>query len=373
MPDYSGMRWQRSVGALFACVVLAVAMTTASSTWGAPGELTVSVIDVGQGDSIWVEFPNGKHMLIDAGDVAADAEVLAFLRQHSTTRLNALVVSHFDADHIGGMPPVIAAPDLQISEFWVSGQKTGEQQQTKLEDAVRDRGLTPTVKQEGMHGTMGGVKVDVLGPGSHVYSGKNNNSIVLRLTYGNVSFLFPGDMEKSERKALGKDHPWTHADVLKLAHHGSCTGTDCTFAQQVSPKYAVMSYAYGNRHQHPHQEAVNALTLAHAKLYGTAPHGTVTFTTDGVTLGPPQTTRQGTVAPCPHKLQCPSEKEKKAAGVTGPAGAAAAGTTLVGNSNTKVYHKASCRHAPTGSNRIIFQSASEANAQGYRACGTCKP
>ena len=246
----------------------------------ATGTLRVSAIDVGQGDSLLVQFPDGETMLVDAGEREAGPKVVRYLESQGVTHIERLVATHPHADHIGGMEEVLNT--FAVARVWDSGYVHGSRTQEDFYRAVKDQGIRFGKPRAGFHDKLGGVDISVLAPPEHLLSGTesdaNNSSLVLLLTYGKVSFLLTGDMEQEERATVAH---WPRVTVLKVAHHGSYNGTDARFAKALSPRFAVISYGKDNPYGHPHEAARQALIDVGAQLLETARDGTVTFTTDG--------------------------------------------------------------------------------------------
>jgi len=247
----------------------------ANSTTG----LTISVIDVGQGDSILVQFPQGQTMLVDAGVPDEGATVVAYLQQRHVARIDLLVATHPHEDHIGGMKDVLA--EFPVGQAWDDGYVLGSKTQEDYLADIKARGIPLSVARAGMTRQMDGVGVEVLAPVRLLEgtdSDANNNSVVLRLSYGAVSALLTGDMEGEERDSVSH---WPPCTILKVAHHGSRTGTDAAFLRAVQPSLAVISCGVGNSYGHPHAETLDALRAAHVLVKNTQMDGTVVIATDG--------------------------------------------------------------------------------------------
>ncbi|MGN8690383.1 ComEC/Rec2 family competence protein [Atopobiaceae bacterium HCP3S3_F7] len=243
------------------------------------GTLTVRFLDVGQGDSELVELPDGKLMLIDAGTQDAGPTVVRAVRDLGRTRIDYLVATHPHADHIGGMAEVLHAFD--VGEVWAPAVAANTRTFEAFLDAVEDKGLTIRAGSRGKDivapGTAG-YDVQVLGPSDSLSSEDlNDYSLVIRVRFGSTSFLFTGDAPKDEIRADAREH----VDVLKVAHHGSDTGTDASLAAQLSPRIAVISYGIDNDYGHPTQRVLDALAASGAQVLGTGANGTVTVTSDG--------------------------------------------------------------------------------------------
>jgi competence protein ComEC len=352
--------WLALLLAATAAVLLAV-----PCSWAAPsGYLAVAVIDVGQGDSILVQFPNGQDMLVDAGEQEAGPRVVQYLRSRGVTRIDILVATHPHADHIGGMLRVLGA--FPVGKVWDSGYIHGSRTQEDFLRTIKAKGVRFGKPKAGFTEQVGQATIKVLAPPAEPLSGTdsdaNNSSIVLRITYGSVSFLLPGDMQAEERATVAT---WPRSTVLKVAHHGSRNGTDVAFAKAVAPEYAVISYGAGNPYGHPHAETITALQSAGAKVLSTAADGTVVFTTDGKSISY-ATSHTAAAAPGP----APQAAEENA----GPAASAATDETYyIGNKRTKVFHRPSCHTLPSAKNQVVFRTRDEAIAQGYRPCKNCNP
>jgi competence protein ComEC len=216
-------------------LALALPFLQINQAQSASPKLTVSVIDVGQGDSILVQFPDGEDMLIDAGTRDAGQAV---------SKIDILCVTHPHEDHIGGMADVLA--NFTVEKVWDSGYVHGSKTQERLLQTIKEKGIRYGKPKAGFSQSVGTAKIDVLAPVrelSGTDSDANNNSIVFRISYGKISFLFTGDMEGDERATVGT---FPKTTVLKVAHHGSRNGTDRKFLSQVKPQIAIISYAIGN-------------------------------------------------------------------------------------------------------------------------------
>ena len=355
------MRTSQRLRFLFSLLLAALLVTGAA--WPATSRLAVSVIDVGQGDSILVQFPGGQDMLVDAGDRDAGLTVVQYLRSRGVQRIDILVASHPHADHIGGMQAVLSA--FPIGKVWDSGYNQGSRTQQEFLGTIKAKGIRFGMPKAGFSQTVGNVTVTVLAPKTQLTgteSDANNNSLVLRVTYGSVSFLLPGDMEGEERATVGA---WPRSTVLKVAHHGSRNGTDLAFAKALSPTYAAISYAQGNPYGHPHAEALAALRSTGAKILQTAVDGTVVFTTDGTSVSYTTT----------HTARITRGRRASGAVVYSPVAAATVpkGTAYIGNARSHIFHRLSCSTLPSAKNAVNLRSREEAVSQGYRPCRRCNP
>ena len=245
--------------------------------------LAVSYIDVGQGDATLIVC-NGEAMLIDAGVPEEGQTVVDYLAASGVDSLVYAVVTHAHDDHCGGMDEVVEAVDIgtlfaPYTEYGSSGAFT------YFEDAAAEQGLYVTVPTIGSTFTLGGAEVSFVGPVGDWGDDLNDSSLIIRVDYGERSFLFPGDASDGviEDSAYigGYD---LDCDVLKLGHHGSSTSTDEDVLDITTPGIAVASCGLGNSYGHPHQEVVDLLAQRGIELLRTDLDGTVTVWTDGQEL-----------------------------------------------------------------------------------------
>lgn len=245
-------------------------------------ELYFYAIDVGQGDSSLFIFPSGQSMLIDAGPVSSAKELTRWLKQRGLKKIDILVATHPHADHIGGMGAVIEA--FEIGEIWDSGYAHGSNLQINFYQTIKNKKIPFGRPKRGYTRKIGDAVIDVLGPASELLgtsSDANNNSVVLRVTYGTVSFLMTGDMDREERQEIS---PLPQSTVLKAAHHGSRTGTDAKLLREVNPRIIIFNYKKDNSYGHPHKEVLRLLVKnKQIKRFDTA-NGTIRIKTDGKSL-----------------------------------------------------------------------------------------
>ncbi len=244
------------------------------------GTLRVSVLDVGQGDSILIQSPAGKTMLVDAGDTDAGSRVVAGLKARGVTSLDAAVASHAHADHIGGYQAVLS--QFSVGTFYDSGYPSTSSIYENLLTTIDKKNIkfiTPTAGQ-----TIDldpDVRIDVLSPDGKNTGEIHDNMLVLRLSYGSTSFLLTGDMPDTLEKQIASSFKPT--TVLKVGHHGSRTSSSAAFLTAIKPEVAIISVGAGNSYGHPTGEALGRLQTVGAKVYRTDQAGTVTVTTDGNT------------------------------------------------------------------------------------------
>ncbi|WP_099335693.1 ComEC/Rec2 family competence protein [Clostridium cadaveris] len=259
------------------------ACSSESSSKKAPistgNELKVHFIDVGQGDSILVQFKD-KNLLIDAGPRSSSNDLLKYLKGINLTKLDYVVATHPHEDHIGGMPEIIK--NFEIGEFYAPKKQVSTKIfQTMVED-LKKKNHKINVAKAGVSLDMDSdISVEMIAPNSSDYENVNNYSAVIKVTYKDTSFLFTGDAEKlSEKEILQKKYD-IKADVLKLGHHGSSTSSSKEFLDKVNPKIAVASLGKNNDYGHPHKEIIKAMKDRKISFYRTDELGTIVLKSDG--------------------------------------------------------------------------------------------
>lgn len=283
----NGRAWYFPLAVLLAVLILLTAGCGAGAGQGTAGEtpaVTVSVIDVGQGDAILIRTP-GEVTLIDTGDVPARDKLVAYLRQQGVHTIDQVIITHPHADHLGGMAAVLA--NFVVKHVYDSGQTTTTGLFQQYLQTVERKHIPFTVVKAGDAIELGGgARLLVLAPSQPFITGTdsdlNNNSVVVKLVYRQFSMLLPGDSEReAEARLLATGADNLRSTVLKVGHHGSSTATSPAFLRAVAPEVAVISLGTGNPYGHPHQSTLKRLAAAKVQVYRTDENGTVTITTDG--------------------------------------------------------------------------------------------
>lgn len=245
-----------------------------------PGkEMKVHFLDLGQGDSILIQSPNGKNLLVDGGTSNAGKDVVAYLRAQNVEKLDYVVATHPDADHIGGLISVLNS--ISIKNFMDSGKVHTSQTYEKMLQLILDKNIPFIVPNSGDTIPLDDeLDITVINVGDE--SDDNNEaSIVLKLSYGEVSFLLMGDADIGvEKEILEKTN--VEATVLKAGHHGSDTSSSEAFIEAVNPKVTILSYGKDNSYGHPHAEVKSRLERISSQIYATAVVGNIVVETDGV-------------------------------------------------------------------------------------------
>ena len=245
----------------------------------ASGNLTVHFLDVGQGDSILLEH-NDDTMLIDAGEIDKGDTVAADIKGEGITSLDYVVATHPHSDHIGGMSVILN--DFPIRHFVDSGYPYTSKTYENMLTTIDKKGIPfSTPKRGDTIDFSSGIGVQVLNPGNTFFTDDvNQNSIVLKVTDGTVTFLLMGDAGIEAENAIMQGGYDVNADILKVGHHGSRTASGASFISAVSPDVNIIEVGADNTYGHPHTEALDRLQRF-SKVYRTDMDGTITVTTDG--------------------------------------------------------------------------------------------
>ncbi len=249
-------------------------------------EIAVHFIDVGQADCALIITPD-KTMLIDSGESDTASDVISYLRDFGVTRLDYVIGSHPHSDHMGAMAKILNA--FEVGEFIMPEVPddlipTAAFYSDMLEVIERKR-ITASYSENGrVIELCEGTSLEILGPVGAGYEDLNNYSVVAKLTSGNISFLFTGDMEKDAEKELVGRWLDLSADVLKVGHHGSSSSSTIDFLARVNPRYAVISVGIDNDYGHPSEAATKRIKAFGCKIFTTMIYGDIVFVTDGNTL-----------------------------------------------------------------------------------------
>jgi competence protein ComEC len=267
---------------------LAVAAIWSAVLWEMPhkGVLKVAFLDIGQGDAIFIEAPNGTQMLIDGGPNKGVLRQLGSVMSFWDRSIDIVAMSHPDLDHIGGLPSVMER--FYVTYFMMPGVDGASGAYQTLLDDVKAEPAQTILARKGIVwlDKEDGVYLDVLFPDRDVSGFETNTaSIVAKLVYGDTSFLLTGDSPLAIEKYLASQYgQGLNVDVLKLGHHGSRTSSSEEFLGYTSPAYAVISAGKDNMYGHPHKEVLDLLKKHAIPFLYTADEGTILFESDGVSV-----------------------------------------------------------------------------------------
>lgn len=367
------------------------------------GTLTVTWLDVGQGDAAVIQC-GGQTMLIDGGKPEKSSYIYAWLQQHGLSYLDVIVATHVDADHIGGLSGALNYASVGTAYCPVTTGTTETFQ--SFMKYLAQRGKQITVPTAGETFALGGAQVQILGP-LHSAEDSNDNSIVLKVNFGATSFLFTGDAERTEEQDLLNAGVNLQSTVLKVGHHGSDTSTSYPFLRAVAPQYAVISVGAGNSYGHPTEAVLSRLRDAGVTTFRTDLQGEITAVSDGQTVnfsvaknaaaetlanaGAGQNANQASGTGSAAQNARGGQNAAGAGAAGGAAivsanagggnadGAASAGTTAgsyVLNTNRHKFHLPGCASVETISpknRKDVNESREQIISEGYAPCKRCNP
>lgn len=237
-------------------------------------------IDVGQADATLLQFSDDGEaltVLIDTGDWNA-TDVVAYLKSQNISDIDIIAITHPHADHIGQLDKIIET--FNVTEVWMNGETANSQVFAKSLEAIEKHEVDYYEPEVGEIFDIGTLEIEILHPKS-LSSNTNNNSLVMRMQYDEVSFLFTGDAEQQAENEILASGADISAKILQLGHHGSNTSSTHNFLQAVNPEIAIYSAGEGNSYEHPDAEVIDLVNANGILLYGTDTHGTIIVETDG--------------------------------------------------------------------------------------------
>lgn len=323
------------------------------------GSFTIHFIDVGQADSALVTC-DGHSMLIDGGNADDSNLVYSVLQRETNRHLDYVVGTHAHEDHIGGLSGAFEADTADVTFCPVTEYDSKAFRNFKTRADERGGGIT--IPAVGDTFTLGEASVTVVAVNS-VPEDTNNTSIVIRIVYGDTSFLFTGDAEQETEEKILESGQNIESTVLKVGHHGSSTSTSQAFLDAVSPTYAVISCGKDNSYGHPHSETLAKLASAGVEVLRTDELGDIYCTSDGSEV----TFSYGEY----HK-----DADTSAAEIEEPQQPDTISETYILNTNSRKFHRPDCSSASqiSDANREEYTGTrEELIEQGYTPCGYCKP
>ena len=247
--------------------------------------LTVAFLDIGQGDAIFIEAPSGAQVLLDGGPNKRVLRELARMMPFYDRSIDAVIASHPDKDHIGGLPAVLTRYDVGMAIDPGLPHDTAVYQE--FERLIKEKNIERIRARRGQIIWLDeSVYLEILFPDRDPKGWDTNDaSIVARLVYGDISFMLTGDSpQKMEQYLVGLDGEALASDVLKLGHHGSKTSTSELFLGFVSPTYAIVSAGKDNQYGHPHKEVLELVERFGIPIFATYETGSIIIRTDGTNI-----------------------------------------------------------------------------------------
>jgi competence protein ComEC len=292
--------WLRRGAALLACCSAVLIAIHPFAPITRHGWLELNVLDVGQGDSLFLVSPAGHTMLVDAagpmtesfrgegqtrGPDAGEDAVSPYLWSRGFRQLDVVALTHAHQDHLGGLPAIFE--NFRVKTLWL-GREVAQAQQQQLEALAASHGTSVLHELRGQDLDWDGAQVDFLWPQivpeEIAPSARNDDSLVFRVAYGQRSLLLPGDAEKAAESAiLSETEPQQlQADILKVGHHGSKNSTTPSFLDAVQPRLAIISAGEENPYGHPSPALLDRLQQAGVPVLRTDQNGAIHIATDGV-------------------------------------------------------------------------------------------
>lgn len=240
--------------------------------------LSVHIINVGQGDAILLKCGSSA-ALVDSGPTEGEAALRSYIKKQGIKKLDFFVATHPHNDHIGNAAYILR--ELEVKEFFISPMTNNTSTYHNMLKIAGDKGIKPKMPKPGDSYKLGKADIKVLGPVKKYEEEINDNSIVLRVSLLNNSFLLTGDAESKVLKDIADTGAALESDVLKVGHHGSKGSVDDWLLNAVKPKYAAITCEAGNDYNHPNIKTTKLLSEHRIKLYRTDKNGSIVFTTDG--------------------------------------------------------------------------------------------
>ena len=373
------MKKFKKIVELFLVMILSIFLVSCDKSGGtvrnkvSSEELKVHFIDVGQADSILVQCGN-ENMLIDAGNNDDEGTLKKYLDNLKITDFKYVVGTHPHEDHIGSLDYIINS--FKIGNIYMPNVTSTTKTFENVVTAASRQSEQFTAPKVGDTFNLGDAKCTILAPNGTSYESLNNYSIVIKLEYGDTSFLFTGDAETESEEEMLKKSLDLKADVLKAGHHGSSTSSSDKFLDAVNPKYSVISVGKDNDYGHPHKETIDKFNKRGIEIYRTDESGTIVASSDGkkITFNCNPSTSNSTGKSSSISKDTSSSNSKKDSSLSESKSSAKTSNNKesqivwVSGNSSKVYHKdKTC----SGMKNPTKYTLKDAEAKGLKACSKC--
>lgn len=331
-----------AIASIFVILALIGSVCARPLSAAADSAITVTFIDVGQGDAILVSTDDGRHMLVDGGPKAAGGKLVATLHSMGVEHLDVVVSTHPHEDHVGGLIEVLDS--FAVGKVLDSAKAHTSATYEAYLSKIYEKGIAFSAPRAGDSFDLGPVTIKVRWPTEPLPQDINDSSLVLEVAYGKSRILLTGDISGHVERILADTGVLNHIHLLKVSHHGSRTSTTQTFLAQTSPRLAVIQVGQGNDYGHPSNQVLTNLRSRDVLAYRTDEHGTVSvkMRPDGKTFSV--------------HIEQP-------------------GNDLRASSSSDVFHRSSCRYVNTidASRIVMISDREQAMNAGYRPCKLCNP
>lgn len=312
-------------------------------------DLEVHFIDVGQGSSTLIES-DGCFMLVDGGDSKYTSKVVSYLNNQSVERLEYVIATHYDADHLNGV--VAALNNYDAGVVIAPDYKAESKIYKSFTNILKEKKIKTTYPETGTKYKIGNAEFTILAPNDTHYDDANDYSVAIKLVNGDNSFILTGDAEIESEYEMLETGIDLSCDVYLAGHHGSKYSSSQAFLKALEPDSVVISAGKDNRYGHPSDETMARFNAAGCSIYRTDQLGDIVAISDGNNIT--------------FNVNKSSGGNRKKSN-TKKIGA------YIGNVNSKKFHEKNCGSVPDEENRVYFNTADEAEGAGYNPCGNCTP
>lgn len=332
------------------------------------GQLELHFIDVGQADCTLIILPTGETVLVDAGNREDKDCILNYLNNLGINHIDAAIATHPHEDHIGAMQYVLANYD--VDRLLMPDFNIDTTVYTNMLYAMEENDVEEIIVTEPLNMKIGDITFEILGPVAK-YNDANNNSIVFKMTYGEKTFLFTGDIEKEAERDILNSGADVKADVLKVAHHGSNTSSTTDFLAEVNPKLAIVHVGADNQYGCPSADVLGRFGTT--EVLRTDLLGNIVLKCDGKSITSSFSGSDDKLA-TGIKTQVPVKDKNTNADISDKTVTPNATEKIIyiGNKNSLVFHRPDCKNLPAEKNRVYFEDKESAISAGYHPCSVCQ-